>query len=156
MHPLVDYFRCPEHFATLGTVDPLPADPGYFRFGDAICYGRQAVGEPSPRPDGNLVDVSQSISSSPGGASLLARDSAQLLLPFDLSEVLDNLRYERYPEARSAVERITTSSVPHAVYYFLRPALPVGVRKHLQRTQLDGDGGTSRFRAGPLTSRSRR
>src|SRR5450759_1056463 len=107
MHPLVDYFRCPSHLAVIGTAEPLPADPGYFAFGDAICYGRQAVGAPSARPDGSLVDVARGVSSSEG----------QVLLPFDLSEVLDNLRYERYPRARGAIERISASSVPHALYY---------------------------------------
>ena len=88
-HPLVEYFRCPEHFAVIETGGPLPADEGYFRFGDAICYGRQAVGASSPRPDGSLVDVSRGVSSAEG----------RVLLPFDLSEVLTNLRYERYPTA---------------------------------------------------------
>jgi hypothetical protein len=123
MHPLVDYFRCPEHLATLGTAEPLPAEAGYFRFGDAICFGRQAVGAPSPHPDGSLVDVGRGVSSSDG----------QVLLPFDLAEVLDNLRCERYPQARGAIERIAASGITHSAYYLLRPALPVGVRKHLQR-----------------------
>jgi hypothetical protein len=39
-HPLIEYFRCPEHLAVLGTGGPLPADARYFTFGDAICYGR--------------------------------------------------------------------------------------------------------------------
>jgi hypothetical protein len=128
MHPLIDYFRCPEQFATLGAVEPVSADPGYFRFGDAICYGRQSVGEPSPREDGSLVDVSSGVVSANG----------QVLIPFDLQEVLDNLRFERYPEARAAVDRMSASSVSRAVYYGLRPALPIGVRKHIQRAAWRG------------------
>lgn len=128
VHPLVEYFRCPEHLAVLGTADPLPTDEGYFRFGDAIAYGRQNVGAPSPRPDGSLVDVSCGVSSADG----------KVLLPFDLSEALANLRHERYPEAQRAIERISASSAPHAVYYFFRPFLPVGVRRHLQKLSLRG------------------
>jgi len=128
IHPLVEYFRCPEHLAVLGTADPLPADEGYFRFGDAICYGRQAVGAPSSRPDGGLADVSRGVSSADG----------KVLLPFDLSEVLSNLRYERYPEAQRAIERAFAPSVSHTIYYFFRPVLPVGVRKHLQRLRWSG------------------
>ena len=79
MHPLVEYFRCPEHLAVLGTGEPLPDGAGYFRFGDAVAYGRQAVGMPASRPDGNLVDVSRGVSSAEG----------TVLLPFDLSEVLE-------------------------------------------------------------------
>ena len=122
-HPLVEYFRCPEHVAVLGTGGPLPADAGYFRFGDAIAYGRQSVGRPSLRPEKDLVDVSGAVTSANG----------EVVLPFDLSEVIGNLRHERYPEAHSAIERLSTSRIPHAVYYFFRPNLSIGVRKHLQR-----------------------
>jgi len=127
-HPLVEYFRCPEHLAVLGTAHPLPPDEGYFRFGDTIAYGRQTVGAPSSRPDGSLVDVSRGVSSAEG----------KVLLPFDLSEVLDNLRFERYPEAQRAIAHVSASGVSRAVYYFFRPVLPVGVRKHLQRFSLRG------------------
>lgn len=127
MQTLVEYFRCPEHFALLDTVGPLPAEPGFFKFRDAICYGRQAVGAPSPWVEGSLVDVSEGVSSVDG----------KVLLPFDLSEVVTNLRYERYPRApQNRLEMLCSSGVAHAVYYFLRPALPVGIRKHLQRLRL--------------------
>jgi hypothetical protein len=112
----------------LGTADPLPPDKGYFRFGDGIAYGRQAIGPPSSRPDGSLVDISHGVSSAEG----------KVLLPFDLSEALDNLRYERYPEAQRAIEHVSSFSLSHALYYFFRPLLAVGVRKHLQRLHWKG------------------
>ena len=59
MHPLVDYFRCPEPLARARHRRPRCRSAGYFRFGDAVCYGRQAAGAPSPRPDGRLADVSR-------------------------------------------------------------------------------------------------
>jgi hypothetical protein len=127
-HPLVEYFRCPEHLAALGTAGPLPPDAGYFRFGEAIAYGRQAVGRASARPDGSLADGSFGVLSANG----------KVLLPFDLTEVLGNLRHERYPEAQYAIEHVSDSSVQHAVYYFFRPILPVRVRKHLQRLHWRG------------------
>lgn len=128
IHPLVEYFRCPERLAVLGTADPLPLEAGYFRFGDAVCYGRQAVGAPSPRPDGNLVDASRGVSSAGG----------RVLLPFDLSEVVGNLRHERYPEAQEAIAHVSSFSLSHATYYFFRPVLPVRVRKYLQRLHWRG------------------
>jgi hypothetical protein len=128
VHPLVDYFRCPEHLAVLGTHQSLPPDDGYFTFGDAICYGRQAAGPPSPKADGHLVDAGRDVSSADG----------EVILPFDLSEVLDNLRYERYPEAQREVERTSSPSLSHAAYYFFRPFLSIGVRKHLQRLHWRG------------------
>jgi hypothetical protein len=137
-HPLVEYFRCPAHVAVLANGVPVRPDVGYFKFADATCYGRQAAGAASPRPVGSLVDVSRHVS----------RANGKVLLPFDLSEVLHNLRYERYPRAqqhRSALQvadggldRLSASSIAHQVYYFCRPALPVGIRKHLQRMRLAG------------------
>jgi hypothetical protein len=128
IHPLVEYFRCPEHLAVLGAPEPLPLEAGYFRFGDATCYGRQSMGPPSMTPDGNLVDVSRGISSVDG----------QVILPFDLAEVVANLRHERYPEAVRAIQHISSFSLSHAAYYFFRPVLPVGLRRHLQRLHWRG------------------
>ena len=128
VHPLVEYFRCPEPLAALGTAGPLPERPGYFKFGEAIAFGRQAAGEASPQPDGRLVDVLAGVSSVDG----------TICLPFDLSEAVSNLRHERYPEAQYAVEHVSDSSLQHSVYYFFRPILPVRVRKHLQRLHWRG------------------
>jgi hypothetical protein len=127
-HPLVDYFRCPEHVAVLGVDESLPPEEGYFRWGDLICYGRQSVGAPSPKPDGSLVDVAAGVSAADGWVRL----------PFDLAEVVDNLRHERYPEARRATEHVASFSLSHDIYYFFRPALPIAVRKYLQRLHWRG------------------
>ena len=59
-------------------------------------------------------------------------------LPFDLAEAVGNLRHERYPEAQRAIEHISAFNLSHATYYFFRPVLPVGVRKHLQRLHWSG------------------
>ncbi|MFO7693217.1 MAG: hypothetical protein R6V57_09060 [Vicinamibacterales bacterium] len=128
IHPLVEYFRCPEHVAVLGNGGPLPPDAGYFRFGEAICYGRQSAGEPSPDPVGNLVDVAGSVSVANG----------KVVLPFELAEAVDNLRHERYPEAQRAIEHISTFNLSHAAYYLIRPLLSVRVRKYFQRLHWRG------------------
>jgi len=128
MHPLLEYFRCPDPLAVLGTADPLPAEAGYFRLGDIVAYGRQAVGPPASRPDGELVDVAPAVASSGG----------TVLLPFDLAEVLDNLRYERYPRVPTAIERASSAALVRDIYYFFRPLLPIAVRKHIQRLSLSG------------------
>ncbi len=128
IHPLVEYYRCPEQVALIGNGGPLPPDEGYFTFGGAVCYGRQSVGAPSPDPGGSLADVS-------GGVSVAG---GKVVLPFELSEVLDNLRHEQYPEAQRAIEHISTFSLSHATYYLFRPVLPVSVRKHLQRLHWRG------------------
>ena len=128
IHPLVEYFRCPEHLALLGTASSLPPDEGYFRFGEAVCYGRQSVGVPSVTVDGDLADVSNGVSS----------ENGKVVLPFDFATVVDDLRHEGYPEAQAAIEHISSFTLSHAGYYMLRPILPVAVRKHLQRLHWKG------------------
>jgi len=60
-----------------------------------------------------------------------------LRLPFRLSEIVDNLRRERY--ARNVSRRLgTLEALKHNLYYSLRPGMPVSVRKHLQRLSLRG------------------
>ena len=125
--PLVEYFRCPESLDVLGTALPLSARAGFFRFGDAVGFGRHSAWAPAARADTAVPDVMRWVSVADG----------RVLLPFDLAEVLGNLRYERYAgPAPTLVRRFSGSTVAHHAYYFLRPVLPVGVRKHLQRLRL--------------------
>ena len=127
---LVEYFRCPEPHAAVDARVPPSATPGFFRFRDAICFGRQAAGVPSAAAHGSLVDVSRAV----------ARLNGKVLLPFDLHEVVTNLLHERYPrpQAGTPIERFSPAHPVHALYYFLRPVLPVSVRKHFQRLRLSG------------------
>src|SRR5439155_13027738 len=66
-------------------------------------------------------------------------DGDRLLWPFDFSEVVDNLRYERYSAtSHGPFDRLIGSAISRRVYYFLRPLLSVAVRKRLQKIQLRG------------------
>ena len=70
----------------LGIEGHLNGSRGFFRFGaDAVCYG-QAVGDTRPYVNGNLFDALQAV----------RLDENKVLLPFDVDQVLNNLRYERY------------------------------------------------------------
>ena len=53
-------------------------------------------------------------------------------LPFDASQVADNLRYERYTNVAHNGNAILDSSSSD-LYYLVRPLLPIAVRKHLQK-----------------------
>jgi hypothetical protein len=121
-HPLVEFFRCPESLTVPGTAGGLSTAAGYFRLGDGIGYGRHV--QDADVPAGLLRQFPCE-----GPTS----SSAPAVLPFDLEEVVANLRHERYPEARQAVAALSSPSAVRALYYLLRPALPVPVRKHLQR-----------------------
>src|SRR5580704_3785766 len=82
-----DYFCCPDQFVKVESEGTLSGEMGYFRFTpDTICYGQYSGGTPAKNVSKSLPD-----------ASLAARYSEnRLRLPFDLTQVVDNLRLERY------------------------------------------------------------
>ncbi len=123
-NPLSEYFRCPEYLVPLAGKGTLSETSGYFRFGEeAICYGRYCGPRPSDSPANGLHDAL---------GDTVARNGTTYL-PFDLSEVLDNLRCELYADdwrgghAKSALA---------AIYYFLRPVIPFSLRSRLKRFHL--------------------
>jgi hypothetical protein len=125
---LLDYFRCPEQFADIGVHGMLSEEPGFFRFGEkAIGFGQFAGGRPSSQPACALPDVFPAA----------GFEGDCLCLPFDLSQVVENLRYERYSSnSRHSMQPVSWRSVSRAIYYLVRPLLPVVVRKHLQKAHL--------------------
>ncbi|MFZ0478270.1 MAG: hypothetical protein WAL71_03900 [Terriglobales bacterium] len=118
---LIEYFRFPEQHGRLALDGPLSETRGYFRFGDETLFGR-VQDQPAASPLG-----------------LGERQAAQpriedgvAYLPFDLTEVSNELRQEAYVNGN---ERRMMSAV-NAAYYLVRPILPVAVRKHLQAIRL--------------------
>jgi len=126
---LIDHYRCPDDSANVALQGRLSDDAGYFRFGqDTICYGRSASGFLASRPDAALYDVFNDV----------ITDGSSVLLPFDPSDLIDNLRLERYAKrfSLSALNRWEQSL--RSAYYALRPLMHVNVRKHVQRAHLNG------------------
>ena len=126
----IAYYRCPEMYGTCH-VDQFPdSRTGYFRFGhDAICYGQCSIGTSTVVLESTLYDASQAARAGNGYVSL----------PFSPSEVVGNLRLERY--AAQFLEKNRQGllwRVQREAYYSLRPLLGVSVRKHLQRRALRG------------------
>jgi hypothetical protein len=123
----VEYFRCPERYARFGLNGSLSSTSRYFRFGQGnICYGR-LCGQRSGAGTETMPDVIHEASAEEGTVKL----------PFDVAEVIHNLHLERYPpSARN--EQSMMNSLLAAAYYYVRPVLPVGARKHLQRARLKG------------------
>jgi hypothetical protein len=129
MSALVDYFRCPPDLALVGTRTGLSAADGFFRFGDATAFGRVAGNPPTEFAADRLRDVSGDVTIENGLAAL----------PFNLAEVVTNLREERYPlNGYNFLQKSTSGSAIQKLYYQLRPLLGVGVRKHLQKVRLRG------------------
>jgi hypothetical protein len=125
---LIDRYRCPEAFLPLRMRDSIGEDSGFFQFGPGItCYGRSSAGYRRSRVEPVLYDVA---------GDVVFHDS-QVYLPFDPTEVIENLRLERYAAAHDSTFR---RFAKHA-YYRLRPILHRSVRKEIQKLQLNGWGG---------------
>src|ERR1700683_2034512 len=85
----LEYFRCPEQYVRLAVKDGLSKNNGFFRFGQGVVgYGRYSGSVPADSPQAHLRDAWADVDFVSG----LTR------LPFDLEEVVENLRLERYTE----------------------------------------------------------
>lgn len=125
----LEYFRCPEHLAAIGCQAGLSAGDGFFRFGDAIAFGRCSGGQPATYATDQLADV----------AGDVKEEQGHTLLPFDLAEVATNLRQERYRHnGYTLLQKTTAGEAVQRVYYALRPFMSVPVRKQLQKIRLNG------------------
>jgi hypothetical protein len=123
---VAQYFRCPERYVLFKVDGMLSGASGYFNFGnDIVCFGQLSEGQISPRPNRDLINVIKRAFSE-GGITYL---------PFDVSQVADNLRYELYPNSCKDGISFLSSSL-ETLYYLMRPLLPVPVRKHLQKAWL--------------------
>lgn len=126
---LLDRYRCPEEFLDFELADPLSADPGYFRFGhEAICYGRTSTGYRAPDADALLYSTLRDLQTS----------GSTLRLPFNPTEVIDNLRLERYARRAKPSEWNWRQRFLRDVYYVLRPYLGAGIRGYLKRVYAGG------------------
>lgn len=126
----LDHYRCPEQFANFSLEGELSQQSGYFRFGDdTVCYGRTSRGLLAPQPGADLQDVSQEV----------GRNRSAPKLPFDPSQIVENLRRERYLGLAAQDRRALDSKrFIRDTYYLLRPLMSVAVRRPLQRIRLRG------------------
>ena len=128
--PLVDYFRLPDNTFRPASSGTGSGRNGFFRFNSrVVCYGQCGSGV-AERIDGSeLPDASK-------GVRLVESDAR---LPFDVSQVIDNLRLERYAKKRApGKQRFVNNPSVREAYYFARELMPVSVRRHAeQRLHVD-------------------
>jgi hypothetical protein len=115
---LLDYFRCPEGFIDFSVDERISSEARYFLFGpNTTCYGRSvcktAKAEVGSLPHDLLAEV------------LIGED--KITLPFDPTEVIDNLRLERYRKNGSG------SPFLKSLYYWFRPFTNAGIRRRVQQ-----------------------
>jgi len=122
---LSTYFRCPEESVKIVSERQLSSASGYFRFGpNSTLFGRLSGKQPAANASSEMFDAVCSA----------AMDQGTIRLPFDLTEVVDNSYREAYADQwRNGA--VSLLSIP---YYFIRPLLPVGARRHLQKLYLRG------------------
>ena len=119
---LSDRYRCPEKFFDLVLREQLSSDHGYFRFGpNTICYGRSCSGALGSRPESSFYDALRDV----------IVDDATLVLPLDPTEIIDNLRLERYATTRGIESSF--ENFFRRLYYLLRPLTNLLLRQQVQK-----------------------
>src|SRR6266571_455236 len=124
---LLDYYRIPAESldAISLAADSASEDIGFFQFGAKnICYGRCKSGASADVAGSGEFNASKDV----------RRDSTTIQLPFDFTEVVENLRLERYRQKKiQGIETFAGSEAVRKLYYFIRRYLPFSVRRQLQR-----------------------
>lgn len=115
---LCDRYRCPEDYFDFVVEGKLSSVESYFRFGaNVVCFGRSSVAAGGPE-----CDVLKNV---------LVEDK-RLILPFDPTAIIDNLRLESY--AKSGVHGSGRDHLLlRKLYYLLRPLMALPVRKQIQK-----------------------
>lgn len=128
-NPLVEYYRCQEELADFYETATLSDSSGFFRLGDSVCYGQCSGGTPSRSIEEFLYNCAHNV-------HVLAHRKA-MRLPFDPGQIITNLRMELYTASRlRSPSAALLHDLLHRSYYSVRPLLPVGVRRHLQKLHL--------------------
>jgi hypothetical protein len=127
---LREYYRLPKELLSCFENPEASGAPGFFRFGtEAFCYGRCETGQTSNSPSAHLYD---------------ALDDVQVAdrcvrLPFNPSEVIDNLRKEYYLRSNGPNRTgLVGSALIRKAYYAVREFLPPLVRRQFQRLYFRG------------------
>jgi peptidoglycan/xylan/chitin deacetylase (PgdA/CDA1 family) len=124
----IDHMKCPQVFAELVDCSGTDAVEGFFRLGDLRLYGRINGGQVRPSYASDLPRVDD----------LVVRKGGTIRLPFNPTEIIENLRLERYVDAVSGetTHVADNKSLVRKIYYSLRPLFPVPFRRILQRIAL--------------------
>ena len=124
---LVDYYRLPPEslpFVTT-TANGASGNIGFFQFGiNNICYGRCQSGVAADAASSRQIDALKDI----------RRCGTSIQLPFSFTEIVENLRRERYRQKTIPAGGLFGENMAvHKLYYFMRDFLPVSLRRQLQR-----------------------
>jgi len=121
---LSEFYRTPVFSRVTSTCEESKNGAGFFRFGsDIVCYGECS--------SGSAPSVAASADFDARKATIVS--GLEIQLPFDISNVIDNLRKERYfPQLSTGRKGLTSHPLIREFYYLVRELLPVWFRRHLQ------------------------
>src|ERR1700675_794093 len=129
---LSEYYRIPDNKLPSVSLagDDFSDKTGFFRFGRKnLCYGRCTSGVTPLLADSGKYDAYEHVHV----------DNGTVQLPFNFSEVIDNLRLERYREnIAPSLEFFAATEAVRRTYYFFRDWLPDSLRRHLQKAYFRG------------------
>jgi hypothetical protein len=125
LRTLSDYYRIPDESCTLASTPTPSGEAGFFRFGpEIVCYGHSEAGVSSEFQNAQHYDAFAS----------LRGDGSDIHLPFDPSEVIENLHRERYENSLTpGREKVITQEWLLRAYYSVRQFLPAAIRRPMQR-----------------------
>ena len=112
-----DHYRCPHGFLDFAVASASPDKKRSFKFGAAACYGQVCVDKLKRQVDFSVEDLRRFVSVKDG----------TVVLPFRPTEVIENLRLERYPIPNAFGQYF------RRLYYRLRPLTTRSVRKRIQQ-----------------------
>jgi hypothetical protein len=123
---LSDYYRLSIDLQNLASTVDLSSKAGFFRYGaEIICYGRCKSGV-VPKLNGSIL---------PDASKDTRLDGSEVQLPFDLPDVIDNIRRERYMSTTASnTRRLLNNAAIRESYYLLRNILPDSIRRRAQRS----------------------
>jgi hypothetical protein len=124
----LDYYRCPTRFADFRLMPGALTQRSASRSQIGVDLNRYRVAA-------NGSGASPMESTLAGNSTAVADEASPYLLPFHLTDVVTNIRQERYVDK---VDASFWKKLVKRAYYAVRPALPVHVRRHLQGAWLKG------------------
>src|ERR1700675_4339666 len=124
---LLDYYRLPadSFLSPITANDSVSGDIGFFELGPGnICYGQCRTGVANDLKGSGAFDALKHVQF----------DGQTVQLPFAFTEVVENLRRERYQEKKLVARSLFLASDSfRRFYYFLRDYLPSSIRRRLQK-----------------------
>lgn len=129
-HVLTSYYRLPAGWEKETSTRGKIGEAGFFQFGSQIvCFGESESGVAPKSSEAATFDAAKGV----------RKNGSDIRLPFNISNVIQNLRLEQYvKEINPNSHGILHHPFTRKAYYSIREMLPVKVRRYMQRSYFNG------------------